>query len=209
MSILDRVHGGYIHTRRVRVLCRHFTQLLPPGACVLDVGCGDGLLARRIMESRPDIRIQGVDVLVRAQTHIPVERFDGFTIPYQPESFDMVMFADVLHHTDDPMVLLREAARVARQGIILKDHTRDGLLADATLRYMDRVGNARYGVVLPYNYWPRKQWLAAFEALGLRVGVWRQNLGLYPLPADWLFGRSLHFIARLDKESREGTRVNR
>jgi hypothetical protein len=39
------------------------------------------------------------------------------------------------------MILLREAARVAREAVVIKDHTKNGLAADATLRFMDRIGN--------------------------------------------------------------------
>ena len=168
-------------------------------ARVLDVGCGDGALDKLIMARRPDVTIRGIDVLLRDQTHIPVEKFDGSVIPHGDASFDIVMFVDVLHHMHDPLVLLREAVRVARQGIVLKDHTADGLFAFRTLRYMDKVGNARHGVVLPFNYWTRRQWDDAFAALGLKVVVWKKNLGLYPWPASWLFGRSLHFVALVER----------
>jgi hypothetical protein len=60
---------------------------------------------------------------------------------------------------------------------------------------MDRIGNARYGVALPYNYWSRRQWQNAFEALALDVRVWKRRLQLYPVPLNWVFGRSLHFIS--------------
>jgi SAM-dependent methyltransferase len=143
------------------------------------------------------LEVHGIDVLVRGETHIPVLPFDGRSIPHPDRSFDVVLFVDVLHHTDDPTLLLREAARVARRCIILKDHTRDGLLAGPTLRFMDRVGNARHGVTLPYNYWPKARWLAAFEQLGLTIEAWHSDLHLYPWWADWMFGRSLHFLARI------------
>ena len=44
---------------------------------MLDVGCGDGLIARLIRERRSDIHLRGLDVQVRERTYIPVERFDG------------------------------------------------------------------------------------------------------------------------------------
>lgn len=203
MSLIGKVHGGYVHNRRVRVLCRHLSDLIPRGASVLDVGCGDGLLARLVMDQRRDVTITGVDVLVRPETHVPVQPFDGKRLPFDDRSFDAVAFVDVLHHTDDPTILLREAKRVARNCIVLKDHTRDGLLAGPTLRFMDHVGNARHGVALPYNYWPRQKWLDAFQQLGLRVETWRQRLGLYPPPASWLFGRGLHFAARLRTDAHQ------
>ena len=198
MSLVDAVHGGYVHRRRVRVLCEHLAALLPPKAQVLDVGCGDGLLAHSILQRRPDARISGLDVLVRPGAYLPVQAFDGRVIPHRDASFDVVLFIDVLHHLDDPMTLLAEAVRVSRRYLVIKDHARNGLLAGLTLRFMDWVGNARHQVALPYNYWPKERWAEAFQRLDLRVDLWKQELRLYPAPATWLFDRSLHFVARLD-----------
>ncbi len=152
MKILGRVHDTSVHSRRIRVLQRHIAAILPQCGSVLDVGCGDGLLARRIGEDLPGVTMTGIDVLVRDNTHIPVTYFDGVKIPYHDNSFDVVMFVDVLHHTENPLVLLKEAARVARRMIVIKDHMQNGLLANATLRFMDKVGNAHHGVALLFNY---------------------------------------------------------
>jgi SAM-dependent methyltransferase len=164
---------------------------------VLDVGSGDGLLGKLTLQIRPDISIRGIDVFVRPYTHIPTDPYDGNTIPYLNASFDVVIFIDVLHHTTDPMILLREAKRVARNAIVIKDHLVDALFARQTLRAMDRVSNTRHGVALPYNYWPKEKWLRAFDTLGLTVESWTTKLALYPIPARWIFDRSLHFVTRL------------
>jgi len=198
MSVVGRAHAGIVFGRRVEVLSRHMADLLPEGTGgrVLDVGCGDGSIARRVMEHRPDLEVVGIDVLVRPTTHVPVTSFDGQVIPHPDRSFDAVMFVDVLHHTDDPAVLLAEAARVAPT-VVIKDHLADGLLARPTLRAMDWVGNAHHGVVLPYNYWPEARWAETFAALGLTVQEWRTELGLYPAPLTWAFDRHLHVACRL------------
>lgn len=195
--MIGRLHGGWIHPRRARVLSRLLAALMPEGARVLDVGCGDGRVASLLLRQRPDLEVRGLEVGARAATLIPVEEFDGRTLPSPDAGFDVVLFVDVLHHTDDPQELLREGARVARRCLVIKDHLLQGPLARATLRFMDRVGNARHGVALPYNYWTPARWRQAFASLGLR-GSWETRLGLYPWPASWVFGRSLHFLARLD-----------
>jgi SAM-dependent methyltransferase len=198
VSLADTLHGGLVFPRRLRVLSEHLVELLPASGRLVDVGCGDGALGKLIGTLRPGLRIAGVDVFVRPQTHIPVEAFDGQTLPYPDRSFDAAMIVDVLHHTDAPEVLLAEAARVAPI-VVIKDHLADAPFAVPRLRFMDWVGNARHGVRLPYNYWRKDRWEEAFRALGLTVERWREALGIYPPPASWVFDRRLHFAARLSR----------
>lgn len=198
MKLLADLHGTLVFDRRTRILSERLAGLLPDQAKVLDVGCGNGLIDSLIAEHRPDVTITGVDLIVRPETHIPVTPFDGKRIPFDDGAFDVVMFVDVLHHTEDPEILLAEARRVAKLAVVLKDHTRDGFLAGPTLRFMDWVGNAPHGIPLPYNYWPERRWRDAFAGLGLTPEVWLNRLGLYATPANWLFDRSLHFVARLN-----------
>lgn len=199
MTLLGKAHHATVFNRRVAVLGRHLAESLPHGARVLDVGCGSGDIAVEIMRRRPDIRIEGVDVLVRPDTAIPVRPYDGEHLPFDNGAFDWVMLVDVLHHTDDPGLVLSEALRVARQGVLIKDHFRDGLLAGATLRFMDWVGNAPHGVRLPYNYLSAQQWRSLWRELGLRVLSLRDRLDIYPAPFTWVFDRRLHFVAGLAK----------
>lgn len=197
MSIIEQMHGSLIYRRRVNVLARMLSTLLPPKASVLDVGCGDGLIDSLIMQSRPDVSIRGIDVLVRGNTKIPVTVFDGQSIPYEAGSFDAVVFVDVLHHTERPEKLLQEAKRVSSDAIIIKDHIKDGILDGLILQFMDWIGNAHHGVALPYNYLTSQQWQEMFKALDLSAQEWNVQLGLYPWPASLFFDRSLHFIATL------------
>ena len=196
MEMIGALHKSLIAGRRVRVLAEQLAAFIPDRANVLDVGCGDGLIDRLILEKRTGVSIQGIDVFVRQDTKVPVKPFDGITIPYPDASFDTVLLVDVLHHTVDPLVLLREAHRVA-DTVVIKDHFRDGMLAKTTLRLMDWVGNAHHGVALPYNYWSRSQWSMAFEAEHLEASDMKTSLGLYPRPFSWIFERSLHFVTRL------------
>ena len=64
---------------------------------------------------------------------------------------------------------------------------------------MDWVGNARFGVALPYNYWSKEEWERGYAKAGLRIEKRITKLGLYPAFADWIFGRNLHSLVLLEK----------
>lgn len=201
MNWLDRYHASRVHTRRVRVLAETAARLLPPRLRVLDVGCGDGWLAATLARLRPDLAITGVEVAPRAGCHIPVTAFDGRTLPFADGSFDATLIVDVLHHTTAPAVLFQEVTRVARTTVLLKDHLREGWGAQATLRFMDEVGNRRHGVPLPFNYLNRAEWNGLFAGCRLTIEEMDPLRTLYPFPGRLVFGRGLHFFARLGKRS--------
>jgi len=199
MSLLGQLHDRFVFGRRINVIASRIAELLPKDSNVLDVGCGDGQIDQLIMQKKPGISICGTDVLVREKTHIQTITFDGSRLPFADNSFDAVVFIDVLHHTEDPLILLCEARRVSKGIVVIKDHVKKGLFDHLILRLMDYVGNAYHGVVLPYNYWTEEQWQDAFKSLGLNVAGLHQSIGLYPWPATLIFDRSLHFIAKIEK----------
>lgn len=194
--MLAAVHDKLVFGRRVRTLAQLIAERLPADARILDVGCGSGDLAALLMQLRPDVTVEGIDVLVRPDTAIVVHAYDGQTIPFADNAFDAAIVVDVLHHTDDPTAVMAEIARVAPI-VIIKDHLRDGLAANLTLRFMDWVGNAAHGVRLPYNYLSRREWGAMWDRLGLHTRHFTTRLALYPRPFHWLFDRQLHFVTIL------------
>jgi SAM-dependent methyltransferase len=197
MRLIERLHARYVDGRRVERLGSELAPLLPPGADVVDVGCGDGRLTRRLAELRPDCRFVGLDIQARPEAAVSVQIFDGRRLPLDDRSRDAVLLVDVVHHAENPLALVADAARVARRTVVIKDHLCDRPLSGPVLRFMDRVGNRRHGVALPFNYWSRRQWSDAFRRVGWYPTVWLERLKLYPIGLDALFGRGLHFIASL------------
>jgi SAM-dependent methyltransferase len=199
LSWISKLHRAFVFQRRARILAEMTAAQLAQGARVLDVGCGDGTIGSLIAELRPDIFIQGVEFMVRPGCRIKCQSFDGFTLPFPDNSFDVCLFVDVLHHTEDPRVLLREAVRVSRSFVVIKDHLDENAIDHLTLRFMDWVGNRPHGVVLTYNYQNRQQWTELFSNSGLSELNWTTQVPLYPWPLRLLVGRKLHFVALLKK----------
>lgn len=190
----------WYYNRRIWVLSRHLARAIPNRGTVLDIGCGDGQLALALMRLRPDLKVEGVDVVARPKTLIPVSQYDGAHLPFADRSFDYVTIIDVLHHTDDPTVVLSEASRVAREGVVIKDHLREGLLAQETLAFMDWCGNIGDGVPLPYNFLSRNEWADAFARSRLATVSTDERLDIYLPPGRWLFDRNLHFVSYLSPQ---------
>ena len=195
--MLDSIHENYTYGRRVSVLSKHMASLIDPGSSILDVGCGDGQISELIAGGVDNSAIEGIDVMERSISSIKVTKYDGYTFPFEDNSFDTCTFVDVLHHADDAATVMAEAGRVARKHIIIKDHLTDGFLNEPVLKFMDYVGNKRHGVALPYYYMSKPQWHAHFKNLGWSVDSWETDIGIYPAWCSWAFDRELHFIAKL------------
>ncbi len=196
-GLVAKAHATLVAPRRLRQLRGHIEKLLPQGARVLDVGCGDGHLTKLISDARADLEVIGVEVFMREKLYAPVVPFDGRRLPFKDGEFTDGIIIDVLHHADDPKALLREMRRVCSRSLVIKDHLREGPLAYATLALMDLVGNPSHGVAMKRDYWRHQQWLEFFRGEGWRVEVWLEKLDLYGMPMDLICGRGLHFVCRL------------
>lgn len=194
------LHKKLVYSRRVNTLSNSFASLIFDGMNVLDIGCGDGLVSSKIISSKKDVSIQGVDIVPREKGFIDIRMYDGKTLPFTDNEFDAVIFSDVLHHADDPFALLLEASRVSRKFIIIKDHLCESGFDDARLRVMDWVGNARFGVPLPYKYFSLSEWNGIFSKMSLKKTKWIDELDLYCFPLNWIFSNGLHFVALLEKD---------
>ena len=202
LATVGALHGKAVFGRRVRVLAERLAPLLPAGR-VLDVGCGDGNVAKALLALRPDLTIEGYDVLERPRAEIPVTRFDGRRLPVPDGAGAAVLLVDVLHHADDAAALLAECARAAPV-VVVKDHLMRSWLDGRILAFMDWVGNAPHGVVLPSRYFSPASWSDAVSRAGLTETARNDVPGLYPFPFSLVFGRGLQFTARLERKESAG-----
>lgn len=197
MSLISGLHKRFVNQRRVDRISSLIAGNLGNCRKVLDIGCGDGNISSIVRAKRKGTEITGIEIKVRQPTYIPVIPFDGSDIPFADDFFDAAILVDVLHHTLHPETLLREAKRVSRKCVFIKDHFLYGPVSKYILKQMDRFGNSHADIEQPHNYQTPRQWEKMFANVGLEPELMTTNLGLYAFPFNILFDQNLHFFARL------------
>lgn len=184
-------HARRVHEPRVARLAAALGRQIGSAASLLDVGAGDGTLGRELAVRTGASRVAGVDVLVRPGAAIPIEPYDGVSLPFGDGAFEAVVLSDVLHHTTDPARVLRESLRVAERVVAIKDHFAFGRVSELLLYAMDRAGNAEAGVLSPGHYFSAAAFADLVEEAGGRVRSIEWPLRVHDFPI-WLFTRDEH-----------------
>ena len=133
-------------------------RVLPVGASVLDVGCGNGFIAHHL-SSILKSRIVGLDVCGGPVANIDYLPYDGRHFPVQDATFEAVLLCYVLHHAQDASLVLNEVIRVLKQrGIAI-------IYEDMPDRWPDRAA----------CWLHNQQWAKRTGACTFRSGTeWRQ-----------------------------------
>ncbi len=102
-----------------------FVLANPRGKSVLEVGCGEGKLANRLVRNAPTpARYLATDVSLDTLTpeldpRIETQVASAYALPFADQSFDVVVCCEVLEHLEDPARGLAELARVARERVLI------------------------------------------------------------------------------------------
>ncbi|MEA2090618.1 MAG: class I SAM-dependent methyltransferase [Thermoproteota archaeon] len=158
---------------------------------ILDVGSRYGRLAYRI-EKETGKHFIGVDVHPQSRAFIPIVKCDGARLPFENNSFDCVIIIDVLHHDSNPNNIIKEAKRVTKKYILIKDHYWKNKFDLKLLKTFDYISNFPYGISLPYNYIQTERWNKLFEQNNLKVVIMKKF-------RYSLFDLCKHVIFKLEK----------
>ncbi len=121
-------HSIHYHSILLDNVTQHATR-------ALDIGCGNGMLTRRLRTLVP--QVIGIDVdqpmiaLARSETEASLENIeyipgDALTYSFEPKSFDAIVCVATLHHMDTAVALkrMRELLRPGARWVLLALHAR-------------------------------------------------------------------------------------
>lgn len=100
-------------------------KILKPNS-ILDAGCGEGFTLQKIQDLHIGAKLEGVDnskeAVLLAKRYFPdlsIKEGSIYDLPYQKNTFDLVISTEVLEHLEDPKKALQELVRVSKKYILI------------------------------------------------------------------------------------------
>ncbi|MGI6377407.1 MAG: class I SAM-dependent methyltransferase [Anaerolineae bacterium] len=174
-------------------------------ASALEIGCGTGHFARWLEQQ--GLSVVGLDRSAamlaegRPESKVPLLQGDAHQLPFADHAFDVVVLITTLEFVADPVHVLCEALRVARQGVLLGVLNRYSLLG-LQRRLAERSQRTVYSAARFYGVSELRRLVGL--AVGARAQVtWRTTLfprlcpwHEAPLPGGGLIGMAVRRPAR-------------
>ena len=186
---------------------RLLAELVPVGSRVLDLGCGDGALLDYLQRYRGcsgygvELDDRNVLACVRRGVQVLQLNLDQGLSLFEDQSFDVVLQIDTLQHLRNAETMLRETARVGRQGVVAFPNfahwpnrlsiLRGRMPVTRRLPYQwYDTPNIRVGTFADFAELARKNQLQVLDAFGLQDGQVRRWL------PNWRAGTAVFKLQR-------------
>lgn len=122
-NVLD-VNVSTITPSILRPDLQTIADLVPDGARVLDLGCGDGELLDYLIEHKQvigrgvELSEENILTCVRRGLSVRQGNLEEGLADYPNASFDYVILSQTVHFLDDPAMIVNEMLRVGKQAIV-------------------------------------------------------------------------------------------
>jgi ubiquinone/menaquinone biosynthesis C-methylase UbiE len=161
---------------------------------LIDIGAGRCYIAKEL-QKKSGVRATCVDVENLNETDLKLIVYDGKRLPFRDNSFDTALIAYVLHHCENQLDILKEAARVCEGNIIIFEDTKVASITKA----MDFLANAFRGIETPFLFHSEEEWVKIFTALNLDVVAVKRGV-----EKEWFYPFVEHTMFVVRKRGKKG-----
>ena len=153
----------------VRGVCRECKPFIKSSSKILDLGCGRGETTCGLREYFKS-EVIGADIQDVRTKNFPFQIINEKDLPFEDSSFDVIFIRYVLHHTQDPISILKEAKRVSRGKIIIYEDLPEGVFS----KIFCEIHGLTFGLFLQpkfkkLNFKKSSEWKKIFAQLGLKI----------------------------------------
>ena len=120
---------------------------------LLEVGCGNGFFTYYFSKLVYTVGLDYSKYMLSINPCNPLIQGSALSLPFKTDSFDLVFCSNLLHHVEDPTIVVKEMKRVSKKFVVLSEPNRSNplmALFSATvpeergalkfsLRYMERL----------------------------------------------------------------------
>jgi SAM-dependent methyltransferase len=158
-----------IYERAAKKMCCDCQGFIKEGVKILDLGSGSGIIGNNFQKYFKGELI-GVDIKDQRIVNIPFQIYNGVSLPFQDNYFDVVLINYVLHHCQDPPAILKEAKRVVKDRIIIYEDLAEGILA----KLICKIHGISFSFLFQKNeekgnFKKINEWKKVFDNLGLKL----------------------------------------
>jgi len=133
---------------------------------IIDIGSGPCIMAKRLLENGHSLTPVDVKDLSFYKDIEPII-YNGKKLPFKNDSFDVALLIAVLHHTPDPIKIIKEAKRVAKRIIIVEDVYENTFQKLLTFGVDSLINLEFFGH--PHSNKNDEEWLKVFKDLNLKL----------------------------------------
>lgn len=149
---------------------------------ILDVGCGEGFTLIKLKHAKIGQNFEGVDnsddalkIGKKLNPKLNIKKGDIYKLPYEDNSFDLLICTEVLEHLKDPQKAVNELRRVSSKYVIFSVPNEPFFILANFLRgkYLKTLGNHPEHI----NHWTSN----GFKKM-LRKNKFKVSSSKFPFP---------------------------
>ncbi len=174
--------------RAARIKWSRIKGFLNSGDSILDVGAGSCALSHIIREN--GYKVEALDLKNKSRfPNFKSMEYDGTDFPVNENQYDTTLLITMLHHTPDPIHIIKECMRVSKRIIIIEDIYNNWFQKQLTF-FVDSLVNMEFRGH-PHTNKTHEEWLRIFNDLRAKVAHVEQRRFL-------LFFRQVTYVLEID-----------